>query len=613
MGTEAGPSSLSQGFSAALVRRPLLAPWLAFALLLVAYDAVFSGYFPIKGYRLGHDYAYVLPNLLDGMFWFHNNGWSVPWFTPSFCAGQPGFPDPQSAYYALPQLLALMLDPLAAAFGTLLIAASLMYWGGALLMRKVFGTGWPEAILVGGLLMFNGFLSHRLMVGHMGYHGFALVPWLALLLLVPCRARGDCFAAAAAAGGVLAYWVYSGLGTLILASTLAVVPLAILRFWRGGSVRDFALRTVMACGVGTALAAAKLAAAFSLMAQLPRDFYPLPGANGPGDAVLMVLGGLFLPSQWVAAFGMPRLTNVMWAVAAHEWAYGFGMAAAALALLLVVAALRRGMPVLPAQRRGRVLLVLFVAVLLWPLAFSTWHPAWNAFLKNLPLLGSASFPLRWTIVYIPVTAAAIGLAMTSIGRRRVSAIAICLLATVLGARFEPRDYYLGQAYDVRPVVLAADQFERGELLPRIAVLGTTAEYAVGRFHAVLKGNDTFIRGMSQLGCYNPIFGYRLEKFLPTGLAIDDVLRVSADGYLNLKNPACYVYPRENACRPGDRFRADQIEAAKAFVAYRPWAFAVSMFQQAANIVTLGAFGLVLVGLAVWSTACFRRRLLPPLQ
>ncbi|MBI5792166.1 MAG: hypothetical protein HZA63_11885 [Rhodocyclales bacterium] len=596
-------------FAVAVDRYAGFAPALAFALLLVAYDTVFSAFFPVGGYRLGHDYAFVLPNLLDGIFWFKNNGLSVPWFSSAFCAGQPAFADPQSAYYSLPQSLAILLGPLFATHGTLLVAVSLMYWGGFLLMRKVFGAGRNEAILVAGLLMFNGFLPHRLIVGHMGFHGFVLVPWVALLLLLPCRRRGNRIAAGVAAGALMAYWVYSGLGTLILACAMAVLLLAIVRFLDGGSMRDAMARAALGGSVAAGLSAAKLVATFSFMAQFPRDFYPLPGASTVVDALLMIGAGLVLPSQWVAAFGIPRLSNVMWTPEAHEWAYGFGVAAALLAVILSIGRLRIERPVWPASKRNRALLAVLLLLLLWPLAYSTWHPAWNDFLKRLPLLGTASFPLRWMIVYIPVAAVATGLLMTRCApaRWRIAATAICLLATVLQSFVEPRQYYMSQGYDARPVVIANELLDQRGSVSGISSLGTTAVFSAGKFKTELRGNDTFVAGMSQVYCYNPVFGYRLEKFSSAGLSVGNALQVQGDGYLNLKNPACYVFPAENGCRPGDRFRADQIDAATAFAAYRPWPFAISTVQRLAIVITQGTLGGVFLAGLIWSGWRLRSR------
>ena len=84
-------------------------------------------------------------------------------------------------------------------------------------------------------------------------------------------------------------------------------------------------------------------------------------------------------------------------------------------------------------------------------------------------------------------------------------------------------------------------------------------------------NDLVAYGASQLLCYVPIFGYSLEHFpiktLRPGPALDE-----AAGVLNVKNPACYVYPKENLCVPGDHFAVSQKEDAIKFLSYEPFDF-----------------------------------------
>ena len=575
-----------------------------FALLLVAYHLIYAPFFPIDGYRLGHDYAAVFPNWLDGRYWFANNGLEPPWFSPSFCAGQPFFADPQSAFYALPQMITLVSDPLTAAYSSLLICASLMFWGGYILMRRVFLTSPATACLVGGLLMFNGFLPHRMIAGHTSYQAFSLVPWVALALLIPIEGRLAKATAGVVAGVLIAYWVQSGLGTLIVAAALAVLVIALVAAMRGASMRSFVTRSMLASIVGLGLSASKLVAAMSLLSQLPRDFYPLPGAATIADTLVMLLACLFLPSQAAQQIGVPRLANLMWAAAPHEWAYGFGMAAAVLAVLLLYSLARNRAFKLPSGGRQWLLFSAIIVVLAWPLAFSTWQADWNAFLKSLPLLGSTSFPLRWFIVYIPFTAICLGLLLESQlrGRARTLAALACLAGTVILSAIEPRGYYEQQGYDIRPIMIANEYARSHPGEARIGQLGTEASLQVGDNQTNLGSNDTLIVGMSQVYCYNPIFGYRLEKFSAEGLESGDVLK-ETDGYLNLKNPACYVFPKENGCSPGDRFRSDQFEQARAFAGYRPFAFRTSRLQDYASIATLATLvgtAVILCAWLVWS-------------
>ena len=73
-----------------------------------------------------------------------------------------------------------------------------------------------------------------------------------------------------------------------------------------------------------------------------------------------------------------------------------------------------------------------------------------------------------------------------------------------------------------------------------------------------------------------------------------------NGYFNLKNPACYVYPTVNGCTPGDRFAVQQRAAAEAFVTYKPFPFHVPGWQKVANLLTLTA-AISVLGFLIVST------------
>ena len=249
-------------------------------------------------------------------------------------------------------------------------------------------------------------------------------------------------------------------------------------------------------------------------------------------------------------------------------------------------------------------MALLAVCLALPLAFGTWSPGWNAFLKSLPILGSASFPFRWLIAYLLPVAVLIGLALDHArwnGTRTAGlAAAACLLMMVVLAAAEPRQFYLKQDFDARPVIMIDGLVRSGKITPGIKQLGAGVEIRMSTGDRIaLRSNSTFLMGVSQVFCYNPIFGYRLEKFSAKGLVGGDVLQ-ARDGYLNLKNPACYVFPEENGCKPGDRFRESQLEQAKRFVTYQPFDFAISKRQEWANRITRLSCWLGGLLLLVWS-------------
>ena len=119
-------------------------------------------------------------------------------------------------------------------------------------------------------------------------------------------------------------------------------------------------------------------------------------------------------------------------------------------------------------------------------------------------------------------------------------------------------------------------------------------------------NAQLAEGISPMRCYNPIYGYRLEKLGNVRLFPGPVDAIADDGSLNLTNPACLLFPDENQCQPWDRFKAEQYHEAGQFAAYRPFDFAKSERQTIADRITLASVVLAIIFL-VAGTGRFVRK------
>ena len=82
-------------------------------------------------------------------------------------------------------------------------------------------------------------------------------------------------------------------------------------------------------------------------------------------------------------------------------------------------------------------------------------------------------------------------------------------------------------------------------------------------------------------CYEALFGYWLE-FFPLGNLHPGPVMAMSGGRYNLKNPACYIWPDENNCNPGDHFKQGDEAAVAAFVNYKPFPFEMPLVQSTAN-------------------------------
>jgi hypothetical protein len=557
--------------------------WLAVA--YAAYIAIFLPLLPADGHGLGHDYALHLPNLLAGYFYYLRNGLlAVPWFNPGQCGGVPFIADLNVGYYSLPQFLTFIVDPLAAVRATFAIFAAIGAVGTYVLIRRRFRASDAAAAVAAVLFLFNGFYAYRVIIGHLTFHPFALTPWLAVLFLPGIRSRGVARDAVAAiiGGAFLAYMFQAGMvhGMVPVALAVAVILLA------HGSIAGHSWRPwrrfAAAIAVSLALSASRLVAALAFLRNFPRSEYPLPGFASLADAFHYAFLSLFWePSP----AGLAALSNTFIVLDRHEWEYGVSLLAAgliAVGAVAVVAAwvrntdrgarLLRALPVI-----GAVAVILFL-----PLALNWYVPAWNAFLKEVPLLASSSSLLRWFALYIPVATLFAGLAVdraVSPGARWLVVPAVVLLVVALNA-FTSKAYYTGQHYNADAVTTAWRSATTPATVPPVTALAFRV--------AGMNSNAGVAIGHSDIDCYQPMFGYYREHLVTTNIHAGPVTDVDAAGNLNLKNPACYVFPAENACRPGDDFSVADKTAAASFVAYRSFEFRASMAQHAADWLNLAA-------------------------
>jgi hypothetical protein len=583
-----------------------LLPFSLWIALLGCFHLLFGDFFPNPHGRVGHDFAYFLPAYLDGYVWFAKNGlFEVPWFTPSFCAGMPFFADPQSGYYSLPQWLTFIVDPLTASYLTLLVFSSIGYFGMYQLCRGAFLLPSSASLFAAGLYFLNGFLPHRFIVGEISFHAVTLAPWAAYWLLRPAPSRLASVGLGVLAGLAGAYAVQAGMNVLFLPAALSVVALMLIHRLDGGR-GGAAGRAGLALVVCLAVSASKLAAGVALIGNVPRVEYARPGIPSPWGAAQVAALALFAPSELTALVAEKWLTNLRWPVLPHEWAYQFS--AAPLLALLFSACFRR--PGRLAGRSKRVIAAFALGLLLvLPLAFLCSTLGLDRLYQRVPLIGRSPWPMRWLVLYTPLLPLAVALGLRRALASRPRAAAAVMAATLALAlalhSAEPREYYREQPYDPSRVVAAHERF----------AAGGAARHAIYEIRSVRVSrevvlphdrNDAFLSGVSPILCYNPIFGYRSERFRRMGLRGGPVAQIDRDR-LNFKNPACYLYPRENGCQPGDQFRIDERGSLKALTDYRPMHFARSALQAAADLTTSLSLAGISVFLATWALLAARRR------
>lgn len=579
---------------------------------LLLFEFCWGARFYIDETGLGHDFSATGVWLLEGKYWVDSNGLiaallNPPWFTPAWCAGTAFYADPQSVFYSPLQWFALVVDPFKATHFNALLFSAVAFWGSYALAHKLLGWSTGAAVIFAALGMTNTFLPFRSAVGEAGYQPFYIWTLLALALCWPAgSSSGRSFVWPVVVVSLcLTAWLQFGFAGMMVPACLAtgLFCLALVLMGRA-SFWLVCGRSIIGGVVAILLNASKIYTSASLMRNFPRDFYQMPGFATLQDALVSIPLSLILPSEWTAFYGLRRMVDVQWIIFPHEWAMNFGFGALAMALLFGVMLLKRprrqtnsmskwGADQFLALGVGVVILIIPV-LLLWV------HGPLNALIKQIPILNSATWPMRWIVIYIPLfqllLAFPAGRLFDGASNYRTSLLTLGAASLIwLGPLTEPVDYYLSrdvQSYRPAGVINAFEQSRTGPPTPidRIAL------------SLIEDRNDTMLEGASQGLCYNPIYGYRLEGFPQLGrLKEGPALEADQKGQSLIFNPACLVHPAENDCAPGDGFRMhdpNERASAERFLARKPFTWRQTLLGDALSVVSQICFWVLLMAVTV---------------
>lgn len=546
-----------------------------------------------EGGRIGNDYGYFLPRLLAGAYWFERSGpLQIPWFTPAFAGGMPYFAHPAIGWFSLPQGLTILGGPLFALRWTLISSAVLGACGTYLLLRRRLRCSRWAALLGAILFQWNSFLVARFMIGHLPFHAAALVPLAAYGLVARRTDAGGLFAALRSAvlpALVLAYQFQAGDFYGIPASCVALMAIAAIDHLRNGPNPGLVTRTGWVAGIAFLLCAAKLSGAAAFARNFPRDDYPLPGFDGPLNAIVSLARCCFFiaPENGIDAHLVNRRFTH------RQWEFEFGVSCVPLILLLAAALTLRHERGWFARRAWP--LAILLAALVLPLAFNVYEPGWNRVLKSLPGIQSTSSLTRWLVAYVPILCVAAGLCFDRTVRvprlRPLVALLLCAVAVGQHAMLA-HEALATRTYDPSVVEAASATLRAGGGVVPIRRVDGPLERDGAQPQVPLL-DDRLAEGISQIHVFDPAFGYGYERY-PRGTLHPGDPRELTAGEFNFKHPATYLFPAEQGRAPGGHFRKSEDAQLAAFLDYRPfpyrsnvphvWACAASTFAVIALVV-----------------------------
>jgi hypothetical protein len=565
-------------------------PVVFLSLNLVVICLALVGFMNIGYPKVGHDYSYQIPQLLDTALHFRYNGVTIQWYTPTFGGGLPAFPNPNNLQFSFPSALSLLIEPWQAIEFSSVFIVSLGFLACTYFFSRILKLHWTSSLLGAIFFSANGFILERTAVGHLGYQTFPILAIFIISLLstsVPRPFNVLIFALATALVTQQAgYFVLIIFGlSLLITIPLIYIFQPDLFSWK----RFFAV-LIMGALIALLISASKLAAVYAFMRFFPRqisDSYPTNPIFGLFGIILQLLGTMNLvPLMWIARLNPILLPGIMVKTTGAMYGYWeFDMSLTPVVFGIILAAANRFfhrpqkyLRKLEKDNKWIAFILLLFSIILCT-EFTLANGWIYSNIRNLPILSSMHVNARFAAAFLfpfAMIAAIIHNSWTHKWSKRKSFNVFLLLNLLslipLGFYFTLDNDIQGRIYDISQSTSIFNNIRVGDTYD-ISRIGVTADNT-----QALKNNT------SNLNPYEPIFGYALESFHPEIKA--GSIWEASNGYFNMTNPTGYVFPEINASRPFERIRIGDKSKMNAFVKHYQPDWKIPFYQQILDWVSL---------------------------
>jgi hypothetical protein len=561
------------------------------AALYLAVILVLIVFMICRGYpKVGHDYGFFIPRMLDTYLHSRVNGLAIQWYTANFGAGTPAYSNPQYLQFSLPQLSLFVINPWLALLFSLVTYGVIGFLCFYLFLHEEMGWAGAASVLGASFILANGFFVEHAIVGHVGFQHF---PLLGAILFLAFTKRLEYLPAGILIGLIVAMIVnQAGFVVLIIFSLSLLILLPLIYLIRQEIFRPRWYATLITGGLfAVFLSLSKVSAVMAFMRFFPRmveDDYGQTYLQGITGMLRQITGFDFMaPYYLLTGTKLTQLPAFFHQGAGAQFGlWEMDMALSPGLLVLVLAGLAYGLYKIIKTRppigwnKAPAALILFLGV--WLATDLTLAQGWLYTLaKPLPVLRSLHANVRFTSAFIFPLALLGAYVFHLIFHNRKWANAAMLLIGL--STLVMLSFYLAIPVDVH-----IRSFNLKSALPVYAQIDKGWNFTLQNV-AEITDMQVFRQEDSNLASQDPMFGYEGEFFRPKAV-VGPILAVQ-DGYYNLTNPAGYVFPEENNLQPFDLFRVDQKGDLELFINHRQPKLAISTWQKFADAASL----LTLVG------------------
>lgn len=533
---------------------------------------------------IGHDYTLALPSLLDTAIHYRLNGLTIQWFTPSFGAGIPAFPNPNNMQFSIPALLAVILSPWQAIMAAVVIYVSSGFLACYYFFRRIAQLDWTASILGAFFFSASGFIITRMTTGQIGYLSFTLLAIFLILLLGPSMSPklsgpllGLLFAMFIHSAGYYILIIF-GLSILIILPPLFIYQPELFQWKR------MAATIVIGAILGLVISLSKLTASFAFMRLFPRfiaDHYTSPVPLGIVGIILELLGTMNLVPLFLAGginpAGYILLIRAAIGTEYSLWELDMSMTPVVFAIIgiCVLKFLRKPQHYLliPKNNQHRLAWLLFFLFIWIAIEFTLATGFIYPILRHLPILSSLRGNVRFAGAFVFPLAFLAAAIYNQWAKTWTPEKSFKIFLLVNGLAILPLiSYFLfrDDAFYMFYNAAAPEQVYQ-ELVAGESFEVKNIDWVVG------KNTGALLTRTSNLNVYEPVFGFKLENFHPQ--VKSGSVWLVADGYYNMTDPTGYVYPELNHNQPFDRFRVEDKQTMELFLKHLQPAWKIPTYQR----------------------------------
>ncbi len=535
--------------------------------------------------KVGHDYGFFLPRLLDTHLHHRVDGLGIQWYTANFGAGTPAYPNPQYVQYSLPQVLLFVVNPWTALMLSLITYSATGFICYFLFLREEMDLIASASALGASFILANGFFIEHALVGHVGFQHFHLLG--AILFLVFTKRLGTLTSGILIGLLCAAVVNQAGFINLIIFGFSLLVLLPLIYLLRPELFHRKVFVTLLAGALSAILLSiSKVSAVLAFLRNFPRvieDDYGQTYLQGLLGMVRQLTGFSFIaPYHMLTGQKMEGIIHFFQQGAGAQfgiWEMDLALSPGLLMLLILgtgylVFRLWKTRLAMPGTKWIAVLL-LFSAV--WLATDLTLAQGWlYSLVKPLPILRSLHANVRFTAAFIFPLAMIGAFVFHEIFKERKPAIPVAFGILSLST-IAMLTLYLAIPEDVH-----VRNFNIDSVLPTYAEIDRGWNFSVKNV-AEITDMEAFQQESSNLTTQDPMFGYVGEYFEPK--AVPGPVMKLRDGDYNMTNPAGFVFPEENDVQPFDLFREDQKAELDAFLSHRQPNLEISGWQKTANAIS----------------------------